>query len=107
MCRVLSVSCSGFYASQRREKSERQRVDERLAAEIRRLHGKNRHYQTYGSPRIHRELRGIGIAVSEKRVARVMREKEIRAKQNRKFRMTTDSSHAHPVAPNLLGRQCR
>ena len=105
MCRVLSVSCSGFYASRRREKSERQRVDERLAAEIRLLHGKNRHYRTYGSPRIHRELKGNGIAVSEKRVARVMREKGIRAKASKKFCVTTDSSHAHPVAPNLLDRQ--
>ena len=105
MCRVLSVSCSGFYASRRREKSVRERVDEQLAREIRLLHGRNRHYRTYGSPRVHRELRGSGIVVSEKRVARVMRTEGIRAKQSRKFCVTTDSSHAHPVAPNLLGRQ--
>ena len=109
MCRVLSVSHSGFYAFLRRakseEKSDRRRGDEQIAADIRLLHGKNRHFRTYGSPRIHRELRESGIVVSEKRVARVMREKGIRAKASRKFCVTTDSSHAHPVAPNLLGRQ--
>jgi len=105
MCRVLSVSCSGFYAAQRREKSERRRADERLASEIRLVHGKSRHYRTYGSPRVLRELKKSGIKVSEKRVARVMREEGIRAKGMRKFRVTTNSSHHHPVAQNLLKRQ--
>ena len=109
MCRVLDVSHSGFYAFCRREKdgdkSERERVDERLAGEINLIRAKSRNYRTYGSPRIHRELKGIGIAVGEKRVARVMREKGIRAKVGRKFCVTTDSSHSHPVAPNLLGRR--
>lgn len=105
MCRVLSVSCSGFYAALRRERSERRRADERLAAEIRLLHGKSRHYKTYGSPRVHQELKGSGTLVSEKRVARVMREEGIRAKGSRKFRVTTNSSHDHPVAPNLLDRR--
>lgn len=39
-----------------------------------------------------------------KRVARLMRENGIRAKQRRKFRGTTGSKHSHPVAPNLLER---
>jgi transposase InsO family protein len=105
MCRVLSVSVSGFYASLARAPSERRRSDERLTTEIRLLHGKNRHYRTYGSPRVHRELRASGIAAGEKRIARVMREGGIRAKQARAFRVTTNSSHSHPVAPNLLERQ--
>lgn len=105
MCRVLSVSVSGFYASLGRGPSERRLQDERLTAEIRLLHGRTRHYRTYGSPRVHRELKASGIAVGEKRVARVMREGGIRAKQARRFRVTTNSSHAHPVAPNVLERQ--
>jgi len=55
---------------------------------------------------MHRELKGQGICVSRKRVARVMREGGIRAKQARKYRVTTtDSSHAHPVAENVLNRK--
>jgi putative transposase len=34
-----------------------------------------------------------------------MRENDIRAKAKRKFKVTTDSRHDHPVAPNLLDRQ--
>ncbi len=109
MCRVLSVSHSGFYAYQHRQKTEerslRQRVDEGLVAKIELIRNKNRNFRTYGSPRIHRELRAIGIGVGEKRVARVMRESGIRAKVSRKFCVTTDSSHGDPVAPNLLGRR--
>ncbi len=109
MCRVLSVSHSGFYAYQRRQKtaecSQRQRVDEGLVARIELIRSSNRNFRTYGSPRIHRELRAIGISVGEKRVARVMRESGIRAKVSRKFCVTTDSSHGDPVAPNLLGRR--
>ena len=109
MCRVLDVSHSGFYAFCRREKagarSERRRVDERLAGEINLIRAKSRNFRTYGSPRMHRELRGIGIAVGEKRVARVMRERRIRARVSRKFYVTTDSSHSHAVAPNLLERR--
>lgn len=109
MCRVLDVSHSGFYAFRRRanrgELSERRREDERLAGEINLIRARNRNFRTYGSPRIHRELKGVGIAVGEKRVARVMREEGIRAKVSRKFCITTNSSHSDPVAPNLLGRR--
>ena len=73
-----------------------------LVADIRTTHRKSR---TYGSPRVHEDLRPQGIVMSENRVACLMREDGIRAKQARKFRVTTDSSHAHPVAPNVLDRQ--
>ncbi len=103
MCRVLSVSASGFYAASRRAKSCRRLLDDRLAEEIRSLHRGKR--KSYGSPRVHRDLKDLGFDVGEKRVARVMREEGIRAKQTRRFRVTTDSSHSHPVAPNVLERR--
>ena len=103
MCRVLLVSASGFYAASRRAKSCRRLLDERIAGEIRLLHRGKR--KSYGSPRVHRDLKHLGFAVGEKRVARVMREEGIRAKQTRRFRATTDSSHSHPVAPNVLERR--
>ena len=109
MCRVLEISHSGFYSFLRSEKSgdrsRRRQADEQLAREIQLIRAKKRDYRSYGSPRIHRELRAIGVRVGEKRVARVMREKGIRAKVSRKFCVTTDSSHSDPVAENLLNRR--
>ncbi len=103
MCRVLGVSPSGFYASERRSPCEHALKDQMLSKAILEAHRKSR--RTYGSPRVHRELKADGIAVAEKRVARLMRQGGIKGKQRRKFRVTTDSSHAHPVPPNILNRQ--
>jgi len=57
---------------------------------------------TYGSPRMTRELQDQGLRVGRRRTARLMRENDLRARQPRRFKRTTDSLHAFPVAPNLL-----
>jgi putative transposase len=103
MCRVLAVSRAGYYAWRGREPSARERANGRLAVEIRAVHRRSR--GTYGSPRVHAELAAQGTPVSEKRVARVMRAEGIRAKTRRRFRVTTDSAHGEPVAPNVLARR--
>lgn len=102
MCRVLKVSPSAYYAWRCRPESRRVREDRRLLVEIRAIHQAKR--ETYGSPRIHAELKAQGLRHGEKRVARLMRDNDIRAKQKRKFKATTDSKHSHPVASNLLKR---
>ena len=61
--------------------------------------------RTYGSPRVHEDLQKRGIPCGRNRVARLMRERGIRAKQARRYKATTDSNHNHPVAANLLDRQ--
>lgn len=61
--------------------------------------------RTYGSPRIFCALKEKGIECSENRVARLMRENDIRVKRARLFRVTTDSGHKLPVADNVLDRQ--
>jgi transposase InsO family protein len=101
-CDVLGVSRSGFYASRRRPPSTRSKKRAHLAVEVASVHKKSG--RRYGSPRVHRALRAKGVRVSRKTVERVMRAKGIVARQKRRFRRTTDSRHASPIAPNLVQR---
>lgn len=103
MCRVLKVSKSGYYAWLSRGGSRRDQENRVLLLQIQMVHGRSR--KTYGSPRVTAELRAEGIHCGENRVARLMRVNGIRAKMKRQFKVTTDSRHRLPVAPNLLDRQ--
>jgi putative transposase len=103
MCEVLSVSRSGFYAWRSRLPSAREREDRRLAVEIASIHAESR--RRYGSPRVHAELRERGSGAGRKRIARLMREQGLRARQKRRFRTTTDSRHDLPIADNVLDRR--
>lgn len=103
MCRVLQVSRSGYYAWRTRPESRRSRENRRLLVHIRTVHQQS--HRTYGSPRITDELHGRGIRCNVKRVARLMRCEGIRPKTAKKFRVTTDSRHDYPVAPNLVNRE--
>ena len=105
LCRVLGVSRSSYYAWCRRPESRRTQANRRLVVAIRVAHTASR--GTYGSPRIYAELRAQGEPCGRHRVARLMRQHGIRAKQARRFRVTTDSAHGRPVAPNLLARHFR
>lgn len=102
MCRVLGVSVSGFYAWRKRPVPERAKVDARLAVEIAASHKRSR--GRYGSPRVHADLRARGVRVGKKRVERLMREQGLAARRKRRFKKTTDSAHAQPIAPNVLER---
>jgi putative transposase len=57
---------------------------------------------TYGSPRLTRELQDEALEVGCRGTARLMRENSLKARQKRRFKRTTDSHHAFPIAPNLL-----
>lgn len=61
--------------------------------------------RAYGRPRLHRALRDEGVRISPKRVARLMRAAGLTAQGRRRFRVTTDSAHAWPVAANQLARR--
>jgi putative transposase len=103
MCEALGVSASGFYAWRGRPVSPAQQRRDRLLVEVRAVHAFVK--QRYGSPRIHAELQGRDVPCCVNTVARLMRDNDIRAKTARKFKNTTDSNHALPVAENLLDRQ--
>jgi putative transposase len=104
MCRVLEVSRSGYYAWRKRPTSEREMADQALTEQIKVIYGKSQ--GTYGSPRIQAELAAEGVKVSRKRVARLMRQADLRGDdQGQTFKVvTTDANHDYPVAPNLLAQ---
>jgi len=102
MCQVFKVSRSGFYAWLRRGKSKRRKENENLLKKIQKIYIKNK--RVYGSPRMTDALRKQGIKCGKNRVARLMRENGIASKTHRRFKVTTNSDHKRPVAPNLLKR---
>jgi putative transposase len=102
MCKALNVSPSGYYARRKRPVSAREMANRKLVKEIEAVY--NDSYETYGSPRVYRELKAQGVACSENRVARLMRLRSLRAKQVRRYKTTTKRNKKHPVAPNLLKR---
>lgn len=103
LCRVLKASRSGFYRWLKSPLSNRKKRDIQLKKEILKIHVEYK--QIYGSPRIHATLRYIGQRCGKKRVARLMRELQIRSIIKKKYKITTNSRHLRPVAPNLLNRQ--
>ena len=103
LCSVMEVSRSGFYRWLSSGPSKRELEDRSLTEKIREIHSLSR--GNYGSPRVHLELREAQrIAVSKKRVERLMRVAEIRARRKKPFRRTTDSSKTHAPSPNLVER---
>ena len=102
MCKALNVSPSGYYVWRTRPISAREMANRELVKRIEAVY--NDSYETYGSPRIYLELKDQGVACSEKRVARLMRLRGLRAKQVRRYKSTTRRNKKDPVAPNLLKR---
>ena len=100
MCRVLTLSRSGYYDWRGRPPSDRARANVQLAADVHRVYAANK--GRTGAPRITKHLRDEGQKVGQNRVARVMRTERLRAKAAKKYKATTNSSHSLPVAPNLL-----
>ena len=100
---MLRVTPSGFYAWRQRPPAPRAIEDARLTAHVRAAHAESR--QTYGRLRLQRALRARGLYVGEKRVRRLMRAAQLHARGRRRFRVTTDSTHALPVARNYLARR--
>lgn len=101
LCAVLEVQRSGYYAWASGEHDVRATRDRELHACIAQAFAESR--ETYGYPRITRELRESGEAVGKTRVARLMREAGLQGRPPRRYRpRTTLSDHADPIAPNRL-----
>ena len=102
LCRVLQVSQSGYYAWLSRAEGPRSQRNTQLTEKIKRIFAASR--QTYGSRRVHADLKAMGVVCGVHRVARLMRKAALRPTSPRRFVATTDSNHALPVAQNRLGR---
>jgi putative transposase len=102
MCKVLEVSTSGYYAWRGRPPSEREMANRALTAKIKEEFEKSG--ETYGSPRIYRVMRKLGLLCSQNRVARLMHAAGLKAKQTRRYKSTTKRNKADRAAPNILKR---
>ena len=105
MARVLGVSTSGYYAWRRRPASARAQADADLTARAREIRTRSR--GRYGAPRVHAELAAAGVAVSRKRVARVMRAAGIAGVSRRRGRRTTRRVVEARPAPDPLSAALR
>lgn len=102
MSRLLGVSTSGYYAWKGREPSTRAKANEQLLGRIRTYHMESD--GNYGSPRILKDLRAEGLAVSQKRVARLMRNAGLVGVSRRKGCWTTVRDRNAQAAPDLVKR---
>ena len=104
MCEILSVSRSGLHDARGREPSLRTVDNTQIVKRIQRAQLKHR--GRYGRRRMTSEVSEIlGRTINHKRIGRLMRENDLSSRKRRRFRVvTTDSKHAHPVAPNVLER---
>ncbi len=103
MCRVLEVSRSGYYAWRSRPENRWTIANRQLLTQITVTHQASQ--GRYGSPRVHAELSAQGIVCGHNRVANIMRNNGIRARQRRRRRPSMASDHDYPVVPNILDRQ--
>ena len=103
LCQVLCVGRSGYYSWRKRGKSNRQKDYDKLIPIVEKAHKVSK--GTYGARRMAEEIEAHDSPCGRRKAATVMKLAEVAAKQKRKFKVTTDSRHDLPVAPNLLDRE--
>jgi putative transposase len=103
LCELMQVSRSGYYFWRKRGKSERQKEYEKLIPIVQEAH--RIATGTYGARRISEEVEAQGTTCGRTKAKTLMKLAKIAAKQKRKFKVTTNSKHNMPVAPNLLNRE--
>ena len=103
LCQVMEVSRSGFYDFMKRLQRPKDPQEQRLIVKVRAIHKAND--EAYGSRRMSQALRTDGDDVGRYQAGTLMKKANVEVKQKKRFRVTTDSKHNYPVAPNLLDRQ--
>jgi putative transposase len=103
MCRQLDVSRTGYYQWKRRVPSCRSIANQVLDAQVAAIHTGSR--RSYGRPRIVRQLHDQGVQVGHERVRKSLTRQGLHPVYKRPYRVTTDSIHRKPIAPNVLARR--
>lgn len=103
LCEVMGVSRSGFYRYEQRLGRPAAQGEGALLAETRVAFKASK--GTYGSRRLGKALQARGYPVGRYQARSLMRRLGLRVLPTRRFRVTTDSRHAQPVAANILDRQ--
>lgn len=102
-CELLEVSRAAFYEYRKHEPSSRELSDAELTEKIRVIHATSK--GTYGSPRVHCELRNQGVHVGKKRIARLMVAAGLEGRCKKKWRKTTIPDPDAERARDLIQRQ--
>jgi putative transposase len=100
---MFKIQRSSYYAWLKRKPSIQDANNKNLDQKIKIIF--NNHKKRYGYRRITNELQDFGETCSKNRVARRMRAIGLYSKTKKKFKITTDSKHKLPVAPNILNRE--
>lgn len=103
MCRLLTVSRTGYCQWRERAPSARAIANSVLDVQVAAIHALSR--RSYGRNRILRELLRQGTTPGHERVRRSLQRQKLRPVYRRPYRVTTDSNHTRPIAPNLLNRR--
>ena len=103
MCRQFGVSRSGYCQWRTRAPSSRSMANAALDAQVAAIHAGSK--RSYGRPRIVRGLREQGVQVGHERVRHSLKRQGLRPVYKRPYRVTTDSAHHKPIAPNVLDRR--
>lgn len=103
LCAKLFVTPSGYHAWKNRKPSRQQISNDVLLIEIKRVHQES--YECYGYPRVHAKLNQEGIVCGKHRVARIMRENDIRGKKFRRYKKHRPQHHIADNSSNLLRKR--
>jgi len=103
LCKTLGISKSGYYKWVKRKPTLTEKKRERLLKRIKEIFEDSR--KTYGAPRIYQQLRDEGFGCTKRTVEQLMKRHKIRPRVKRSYKVTTDSKHNLPIAPNVLGRE--
>ena len=103
LCQFMKVSRSRYYHWLIAPKTKREEENEQLIEKLNILFKKGR--GSYGTRRLKNRFAEQGIIISRRRIGRLMVHAGLWCKTKKKFKVTTDSKHNKPIAPNLLERK--
>jgi putative transposase len=102
MCQLLSVTRSGFYTYQKRNK-ETDPFHEELLDWTKKISESSNY--TYGSRRMRKTLNALGYPVGRNKAKKLMNEAGVLVRYRKRYKVTTNSKHKQPVFENKLNRQ--